>query len=155
MTALSVRRAGLDDLTTVAPLFDAYRVFYRLPSDPDASSDYIEDRLTNAESVIFLAVTTGEDGGEHAVGFTQLYPSFCSLELSRIFVLYDLFVMPDARGTGAGKALLTHAAQFGRDNGAARLELSTAVDNLRAQGVYESLGWKRDLEYLHYELPLS
>lgn len=155
MTAISVRRATLDDLATVAPLFDAYRVFYKLPTDLDASSGYITDRLTGSESIIFLAAQNNGDETERVLGFTQLYPSFCSLELRRIFVLYDLFVTPDARGTGAGTALLNHAADFGRANGAARLELSTAVDNLGAQRVYESLGWKRDLEYLHYELPLS
>lgn len=133
MTVLAVRRADLDDLATVARLFDAYRVFYRLPTDLDASSDYVEQ----------------------PVGFTQLYRSFCSLELGRILVLYDRFVTPEARGTGEGKALFNHAAQLGLDTSAARLELSTAVDNLGAQRLHESLGWKRDLEYLHYELPLS
>ena len=74
-------------------------------------------------------------------------------------MLYDLFVVPESLGTGAGagagKALSNHAAQFGLDSSAARLELSTAVDNFGAQRLYESLGWKRDLEYLLYELPLS
>jgi ribosomal protein S18 acetylase RimI-like enzyme len=102
------------------------------------------------DSVVLVAI--GESGT--LTGFTQLYPSLCSLELAPIFVLYDLFVHPDARGTGVAGSLLDAARKLGVDSGAARLELATAHTNIPAQRLYESLGWLRDSEYLHYELPL-
>ncbi|WP_382303883.1 GNAT family N-acetyltransferase [Herbiconiux sp. UC225_62] len=153
---MSVRRATLDDLDAIAPLFDAYRAFYGLADDPGAAAAaraYLGERMSRGESIVLVASV---DPGASAllVGFTQLYPSFCSLELAPIYVLYDLFVHPDARGRGVATALLEAARQLGIDSGAARLELSTAHTNVTAQRLYESLGWQRDEEYLHYELPL-
>ena len=53
----------------------------------------IEERLANAESVIFLAV---DDAGR-AIGLVQLYPSFSSVSAGRVYVLNDLFIAPEAR----------------------------------------------------------
>lgn len=150
---MPVRRAEPADLDAITALFDAYRVFYGLPSDAPAARHYLSERMSRAESVIFVAHADGSAGGP-LVGFTQLYPSFCSLELAPIAVLYDLYVAPSARGAGHASALLAAARDHGVAMGAARLELSTAVTNVTAQRLYESLGWKRDTEYLHYELPL-
>ena len=160
---MPVRRATLDDLDAVAPLFDAYREFYGLPGDADdgsgtrsasaAARAYLAERMTRDESVVLVA--TVEPGASAPLaGFTQLYPSFCSLELAPIFVLYDLFVHPDARGRGVATALLDAARQLGIEAGAARLELSTEHSNSTAQRLYQSLGWVRDEEFLHYELRL-
>lgn len=149
-TEYTVRRATVDDVDLVAPLFDAYRVFYEYASDPALSRSYVNDRLARDESVVFVA-----EGPADAVGFTQLYPTFCSLDASRIFVLYDLFVAPAARRTGAASLLLTAAADFGRAEGASRLDLSTARTNTKAQALYESLGWQLDEIYLYYSLPLT
>ena len=146
----SVRPATSGDLGEMADLFDAYRVFYGLASDTSAARAYLEQRMQTGESVVLVA----EGASGALVGFTQLYPSFCSLELAPILVLYDLFVRADARGSGTGTALLAAARAHGEAAGAARLELSTAVTNTTAQRLYESLGWQRDEQYLHYELPL-
>ncbi|MFB2596915.1 N-acetyltransferase family protein [Herbiconiux sp. P17] len=154
---ITVRRATLDDLDAVAPLFDAYRRFYGLPRDASfsaAARAYLGERMRRGESIVLVAPVDDDDRAFPLAGFTQLYPSFCSLELAPIFVLYDLFVHPDARGRGVATALLEAARQLGADAGAARLELSTAHTNSTAQHLYESLGWQRDEEYLHYELPL-
>ncbi len=147
---MSVRPATPADLDELAELFAAYRVFYGLPHDVAAARAYLEQRMRGAESVVLVA--PGASGS--LSGFTQLYPSFCSLELAPIYVLYDLFVAPDARGTGVGTALLTAARALGGAAGAARLELSTAHSNTVAQRLYESLGWLPDEEYRRYELPL-
>ena len=89
-----------------------------------------------------------------AIGFTQLYPSFSSGAMARIFILNDLFVAPEARQRGVGSALLQAAAQYGRRIGAVRLVLSTEVTNTTAQSVYERMGWKRDTVFCVYQLAL-
>jgi ribosomal protein S18 acetylase RimI-like enzyme len=147
---MSVRMATPADLDDLTPLFDAYRVFYGLPADASASRAYLGERMRAAESTVLVAVAASGA----LVGFTQLYPSFCSLELAPIVVLYDLYVQPEARGTGVARALLEAARQVALEAGAARLELSTAHTNVPAQRLYESLGWQPDTEFLHYELPL-
>ena len=150
MSALAIRQASLDDLDSLAPLFDAYRRFYEQPGDVALASAYLHERLERGESTIFVAEADGQ-----LLGFCQLYPTWCSVAAARIFVLYDLFVDDDARRGGVGRALMLAAQTFGRATGAVRIDLSTARTNARAQALYESLGWQRDDVYLVYNRDLA
>lgn len=146
----TVRQAGLIDVNIVAPLFDAYRQFYRQPSDMQLARTFIHERLSLMESVILIA----ENNHRQALGFTQLYPSFSSVSARRIWILNDLFVLANARGQGAARALLDAAKAHALATGAKRLTLSTAHDN-PAQKLYESSGYERDTEFYHYSLALD
>ncbi len=137
------------DLDVLIPLFDAYRQFYRQPSDPGGARRFLLERLERDESVIFLAFD-----GDSAVGFTQLYPSFSSGAMARIFILNDLFVAAQARRCGAGSALLEAAVEYGRNCGALRLILATEITNTTAQSLYERTGWKRNTTFYSYQLTL-
>jgi ribosomal protein S18 acetylase RimI-like enzyme len=150
MSTLTTRRATLDDLDALAPLFDAYRRFYEQPGDVALASAYLHARLERGESVILVA-----EGDGALLGFCQLYPTWCSVAAAPIFVLYDLFVDDGVRRGGVGRALMRAAQAFGREAGAVRLDLSTARTNARAQALYESLGWQRDDVYLTYSLSLT
>lgn len=143
-------RANLTHLEQVVTLFDGYRVFYRAQSDMDATRAFIRQRLELQDSVILLAIDD-----DKPLGFTQLYPSFSSVSMRRLWVLNDLFVDPSARKKGVGRFLLEQAKQFGIEHGARRLELATEITNTSAQSLYESLGWQRDEEFYHYSLPLT
>lgn len=147
---VTIRQATIHDLDLVAPLFDAYRQFYRQPPDLERAREFLAERFAHHESMILLA----RDANGRAVGFTQLYPVFSSVRANRKYLLNDLYVVADARRAGAARALLQAAAGFARANGAASLSLSTAVDNLPAQSLYESLGWIRDTDYHEYTLTL-
>jgi ribosomal protein S18 acetylase RimI-like enzyme len=149
MHGVEVRQAAVEDLDLLVPLFDAYRQFYRQPSEPERARRFLLDRFGNNQSVIFIALVAAT-----AVGFTQLYPSFSSGAMARIFILNDLFVSPAARRRGAGCALLRAAQEYGRRVGALRLVLSTEVGNTAAQSLYESAGWKRDTVFCSYQLTL-
>src|SRR4051794_10096571 len=149
MPHVTVRQATAADLPPLVPLFDAYRQFYRFPSDLEGARRFLRPRFERNESVVFLAID-----GAAAVGFTQLYPSFSSAAMAPIFILNDLFVAPEARGCGAGSALLHAAADYGRTSGAVRLVLSTEVANTTAQALYERLGWKRDTVFYTYQFGL-
>lgn len=151
MGAVTTRRAVQGDLDAIAPLFDAYRQFYEKPADPALARRFLDERIRKDESVIFVAV----DAGGTIVGFTQLYPAFCSVAADRIYVLYDLFVTPSARGTGAGRALMETAEAFARQSGAVRLQLQTATTNIVGQTLYESCGWLRDNDFYVYEKSLA
>ena len=146
MNSTAIHTATPEDAALIAPLFDAYRQFYEQPADADAALAFITARLERGESVILLA--RRPDGS--ALGFCQLYPSFCSVLAAPIYVLYDLFVVPDARRLGVGRALLLAAEAHARATGHARMDLTTARNNLRAQALYESLGWVRDEVFLSY-----
>jgi ribosomal protein S18 acetylase RimI-like enzyme len=146
MQKIHTRLATLDDLATVAQLFDRYRQFYEQAPDLALATDFINERMRNAESVILLA--TDEAGG--AMGFCQLYPMFCSVEAKPIYSLYDLYVAPEARRSGAGRLLLQAAEKVARAHGKARMDLTTAKTNLPAQAAYESLGWVKDEIFYAY-----
>ena len=137
---VTIRLASIDDLQTVAELFDNYRQFYEQAPDIQLAKNYIAERLNNNESVILVA----ENSDKNLIGFCQIYPSFCSVAAAKIGVLYDLFVKPNSRKTGAGRTLMLAAHEYAANNGMARLDLITAKDNLKAQALYESLGWARD-----------
>ncbi len=133
----------------MAPLFDAYRQFYGRPSDVEAARRFLFARLSKGDSVLFLA---RRDGG--AAGFVHLYPAFSSIELRRLWILNDLYVLPEARKLGVGRALTERAQELAEATRAHCLILETASDNLPAQRLYESLGWKREQEFYRYYLPL-
>lgn len=147
---ISIYRATLHDLDRLAPLFDGYRQFYRQKTDIVAAETFLRDRFSNSESVVFIASRDNV-----AIGFTQLYPSFSSISLARIYVLSDLFVASNARKLGAGRLLLEAAAHFGRSVGAHQLTLETARTNSSAQTLYETCGWQKDNEFFVYQFTLS
>ena len=146
--AVTIERATLRDLAELAPLFTAYRQFYGRPDDPRARS-FLAERLERSESIVFVARRAGK-----ALGFTQLYPTFASVALTRMFVLYDLFVAPAGRRSGAGAALLRAAVEHAAHAGAGFLMLQTATTNLAAQRLYEREGWVRDRDFYVYEYHL-
>jgi len=146
-----IRRATPHDLEALATLFDAYRRFYEQPADLPKARAFMGARLGHGDSVVFVAEA---DAAGELAGFTQLYPTFCSVAAAPIYVLYDLFVDASARQGGVARALMRAAEAHGRSTGAARLDLSTAHTNTRAQALYESLGWKRDELYRTYSLEL-
>jgi ribosomal protein S18 acetylase RimI-like enzyme len=148
----NVRQATLDDLAQVASLFDAYRQFYALPADEAAARDYMRERLSAQDSVVLVA-----QAPDTVVlhGFCQLYPSRCSLLGAPIYILYDLYVDPVARGSGAAKALMLAAVERARRDGKARMELQTARSNQPARALYAALGWQLDETFLTYTLALA
>ena len=144
MNNLSIRQAVLADLDALSVLFDGYRVFYGRESNVAAAKEFLLARFEHGQSVLFIAFD-----GATAVGFTQLYPSFSSVSLGRIYILNDLFVHASARGKGAGAQLLSAAIKFGKSVGAIRLALSTALTNTKAQALYETEGWERDDDFFY------
>lgn len=147
---MQVRQGTIADLDNLVPLFDGYRIFYGQQPDEVLARSFLLDRFRHMQSIIFIAFSEGE-----AVGFAQLYPSFSSGKAARTFILNDLFVAPEARGRGTGRALLAAAAAYGKAAGAVRLTLSTAHDNLAAQALYEGAGWSRERTFVSYNLPLA
>lgn len=147
---MEILQAGPAEVGLVAPLFDAYRQFYKKPADEEAARRFLFARLSKGESVLFYAWSNDEP-----VGFVHLYPVFSSLSLARQWILSDLYVVRQARKQGVGRALMQHARQFAAATQGDRLMLETAVDNRAAQRLYESLGWKREQEFHTYYLPVE
>lgn len=149
---MRIVQATLEHLDLLAPLFVKYREFYGMLSYPESSRKFLEKRLRRKESVIYLALADEED---RLLGFCQLYPSFSSLSLKRVWILNDIYVAEEARRQLVADHLLQHAKQMARETHAVRMRVSTSVDNEVAQKVYESIGFREDQEFKNYTLPIS
>ena len=114
--AIDVRQAVFADLEVVSTLLDDYRRFYGRASDMKAARAFLQARFEHGQSVVFL----GHDGTT-PVGFTQLYPSFSSVSLARVFILNDLFVAESHRRAGVGARLLDAASRYGPIHGSCAL----------------------------------
>jgi len=144
-------QAEIEHLREASRLFNLYRIFYKEKDNLDSAKQFIKQRLENGDSTIFISIN--DDASLN--GFVQLYPSFCSVSMIPILILYDLFVDPDIRTKGIGRSLMNKAEQYAQENGFKRLELSTAKDNFIGQSLYESLGYEVDDEFLHYSLEIN
>ncbi len=146
MENIKIKKADLEDLGLVGNLFNKYRIFYGQDSNLESSKKFIEERMIHNESVIFIIMKDSII----PLGFVQLYPSFSSVYMKRIWILNDLYVEESARKKGIGKSLMNKAKEFAFETGAKGLTLSTAIDNTTAQKLYEQSGYKRNEMFYHY-----
>jgi ribosomal protein S18 acetylase RimI-like enzyme len=143
-----ITRVGEGDLDELLPLMRAYCDFYEVsPSDNDLltlSRALIGD--PEREGVQLIARVDGA-----ACGFATIYWSWATTIASRIGVMNDLYVAPEARGSGAADALIQACADECRRHGATLLTWQTAKDNERAQRLYDRIGAERS-EWVDYSL---
>ena len=150
---MRIIQATLEHLDLLTPLFVKYREFYGSLPYPDSSRAFLEKRLRRKESVIYLALPDDDDG--RLLGFCQLYPSFSSLSLKRVWLLNDIYVAEDARRQLVADNLMRTAKKMAKQTQAVRMRVSTSSDNLVAQKTYESMGFREDSEFKNYILPIS
>jgi len=148
-----VVRATRKHLEMLAELFHAYLSFYRCDHDRERVKTFLTARLMRKESAVFVALE-GTGPETRAVGFAQLYPTFSSLRLSRMWVLNDLYTVPERRRCGVGHLLLAAARTMAVGTSASHMELITERSNHGAQRVYESVGFQRDDRFCRYEQDL-
>lgn len=147
---MKIETATETHIVEVSRLFDLYRQFYECEADIELAKDFISARIIKGESKIFVAMD-----GATALGFVQLYPSFCSVEACRIQILYDLYVDAFARKRGIAEQLMKRASAFAADSGASRVDLLTGHSNTIGQHLYEKLGYKIvDQDFHAYSLGL-
>jgi len=147
---MKIFQANENHAEAIGILFDLYRQFYACDPDRALATDYIRARLKAGDSTIFAAMD-----GEQTLGFVQLYPSFCSVQACRIYILYDLYVIEQRREAGVGRALMERAREFALHNGAERIDLLTAKNNHAGQHLYEKLGYVKTLQdFYAYSLAL-
>ena len=138
---MNVVQAAKEHVPDIAKLFDSYRQFYECEADIELAKAFISERIENGESTIFFA----DDDGI-TTGFVQMYPSFCSVDAIKIYILYDLYVDASYRNSGVGALLMNRASKYAKEHGASRIDLMTAISNKPGQHLYEKLGYKRVLE---------
>ena len=151
---MTIKKALEEDLETAAYLFDLYRQFYEQKSDIESAKEFLFERIKNNESEIFLALSGDNDLRSKGMGFVQLYPSFTSVGMKRIWILNDLYVHENYRKQGVGEALMKRAGELAVETKAKGLALETHSENFTAQKLYDKTGYTKDTEFYRYYLKL-
>ena len=149
-TRITIKRATKADLADASRLFDLYRQFYEEDADARGTRNFMRQNIEKERSTVYLA----RDKNGTAVGFTQVYESWCSVEMAPVCILYDLYVDSSGRQGGVGRALMKQAEKHARKMKACRIDLETANDNLIGQALYEDLGYERETHFYKYSLAL-
>jgi ribosomal protein S18 acetylase RimI-like enzyme len=152
---IKIKQVGLTESHLVVGLFNQYRIFYKQFSDIGMAKAFIDERLQHKESVIFVAI---DEDTEKPIGFTQLYPKYSSVRLSKNWILNDLYVDEVYRNQGIGENLIKTAMDFAKTNGSTFVQLETAVDNYTAQHLYENIGFVKqsnDEDFFLYKIVLN
>jgi GNAT superfamily N-acetyltransferase len=146
---VTVSAVDEEEFEALLPLIAAYQRFYEV-DDPDTDRNRAFFRRFLAPSAIGELLAARDEGGA-ILGYACLYWHFSSLQATDTVLMNDLFVAPEARGRGVGRALIEAAAAVARERGAPWLEWSTAPDNHTAQRLYDSLTGEKTT-WLSYEL---
>ena len=142
---VAVRQAVASDLEALAIVFDQYRQFQGQAGNLAAARSFLAERFDHGESIVFIAIAEGA-----AVGFAQLYPSYSSVSLSRVFILNDLFVVEAVRGQRIASRLLSAVESYAWLFGATRVTLNVVRTNVSAQRIYTARGWRQDDQFFMF-----
>lgn len=145
MNNIKIKRALYEDANAITHLFHKYRSFYGYDGNIVQEKEFLQNRITNNEAVIFFA-----DSKSEAVGFMQLYPLFSSTRMKKLWLLNDLYVDESSRGQGIAKALLQEAKTFSKQTGSCGFYLETAKTNTEANRLYLSSNLTLDEEHHYY-----
>ncbi len=140
-----IRRATLLDLDQLVILFEAYRVWYRKEADPEKARQFLKERLILKDSVILLALHEGQ-----AVGFTQLYPSFSSTRMARLWILNDLFITESHRGHKHSTLLIDAVKTHCKETDGCGILLETEVSNTIGNKLYLKTGFQLEENNFYY-----
>ena len=143
-----IESSGFD---AVLPLIADYQRFYGVASpDGEKNRTFFARFLGTSDAGCIL----GARRDRQLVGYVCLYFSPSSVEAQDIVILNDLYVVPDARGGGVGRQLIDATTALARTRQVKLVRWSTALDNRRAQRLYEQMGAERTT-WFEYEVTID
>ncbi|HEY2570296.1 MAG TPA: GNAT family N-acetyltransferase, partial [Solirubrobacteraceae bacterium] len=135
----TVRPAGAEDASLLLELFGALADYEQLRDELHATEPQIVDALFGANPAAQALIAERDS---QPAGYALFFPTFSSFMATRGIWLEDLFVLPEQRGAGVGRALLAAVAACVPDAGG-RLEWAALDWNELALGFYKGLGAER------------
>jgi GNAT superfamily N-acetyltransferase len=146
---MNIREVKTSDLDQLSILFNSYRIFYRKESNIDISKKFLESRISNKDSKMFIC-----EVNNILTGFVQLYPLFSSVRVSKYWLLNDLFIDSEFRGKGYSKLLIDRAKELVIESGACGMMLETEKSNKIGNSLYPKTGFKiNDLSNFYEWVP--
>ena len=144
--------ATAEDLRALLPLMRGYCDFYGVSPSDEGLTGMARALIDASDAEGMLLVARSDGGGP--IGFAAVGWKWSSLRAARVAIMEDLFVDPEARRGGVGQELIEACAERAGALGAPCLQWVTALDNERAQSVYERVGAEGQ-RWLEYELELD
>ena len=146
---MTIRPATVDDVDTLIGLITALADFENLPPpDADARARLIDHGFGDRPKYeAWIAEWEGVP-----VGYSIMFETYSTFLARPTLYLEDVFVLPDYRRRGIGKALLNNCFRLANERGCGRMEWTCLDWNVRAQDVYEGLGARKMNEWLLYRL---
>jgi ribosomal protein S18 acetylase RimI-like enzyme len=146
---MTIERVGEADLADLLPMMRTYCDFYEVaPSDAQLES-LARAMIADPDREGIQLIARAEGG--KPLGFATVFWSWQTLIAGRAAVMNDLFVSPEARRQGIGRALIEECRRRAGEHGAAELVWETALDNETAKGLYRSLD-ARESRWISYSL---
>ncbi len=137
MGEVSVRAASEGDVPQILAFINELAEYERLSHEVVATEEALREHLFGDRPV--AEVMIAEEGGDPA-GFALFFHSFSTFLGRPGIYLEDLYVRPEFRGKGMGRALLVHLARLATERGCGRLEWSVLDWNEPAIGFYRGIG---------------
>jgi GNAT superfamily N-acetyltransferase len=146
---LTIRPATVVDVPVILELIRALATYERAPDEVTATEEGLAEVLfgQNRAAEVLLAFEN-----DQAVGFGVFFHNFSTWLGRPGLYLEDLFVRPEHRGKGYGRALLVHLAKIARDRGCGRMEWAVLNWNEPAIQFYRKLGAKPMYEWTVFRL---
>ncbi|MFF4829594.1 GNAT family N-acetyltransferase [Streptomyces sp. NPDC001312] len=145
-----IRTASPADVPVIHALIRELAEYEKALDEVRATPEQLAEALFGEHPAAFAHIAQDEDG--EAVGFALWFLNFSTWRGVHGIYLEDLYVRPEARGGGHGRALLTELARVCVERGYERLEWSVLNWNRPAIGFYEALGARPQDEWTVYRL---
>ncbi len=146
---VSIRPAQPTDVPVVAELIWQLARFEKLEDEVVLSDELLRVGLFGPHP--YAEAVLAEEDGE-PVGFALFFHTFSTFLARPGLYLEDLFVLPEHRGRGVGRTLLSHLARLSLERGCGRLEWAVLNWNKDAIRFYERLGAKPNSEWTVYRV---
>ncbi len=146
-----IRTATPDDVPVIHTMVRELAEYEKAPEEARASEAQLREALFGERPAAFAHMAVDEASGE-PVGFALWFLNFSTWRGVHGIYLEDLYVRPEARGGGHGRALLAELARICGERGYERLEWSVLNWNRPAIGFYEALGARPQDEWTVYRL---
>ena len=145
----TIRPVAQTDRTRWETLLDAYAEFYKT-TVPDGGHDRVWDWIFDTENDFWCDLVERDDGV--IIGFTQYQLMHRSLSGAMVCYLSDLYVEPQERGAGAGRAMIDHVLAFARERGLSNVRWLTQEFNYAGRRLYDTYQPKSD--FILYSVPI-
>lgn len=146
---ITIRPVADADRAAWESMFEAYAGFYRTTL-PEGAADAVWDWIFDPDNDFWCDVAQDDQG--RLVGFTQYQLMHRSLGGSMVCYLSDLYVVPQARGAGVGRALIDHVLDFARQRGLPGVRWLTQEFNHPARRLYDT--YKPKTDFILYNVPV-